>query len=353
MVFKRQFFEYLSMMIGVIMNEVWMTNGDKSFIMRGIEGKTEWDMVRYPYKTVYGLPKSLQCSESVYHQFNKCEKSSHREWKVTIDEYFYETKQFCCFVWHTMACEIEIAAKCNRNYSQQIETSTRKSFTSMCDKIGSSQRSWNCLWTEDMISTIGVVVTAITIFLIAVVVYIGCRNNRENAKFKAQGKLAEQMNITSKTTTADTGAPTNVRTLQSNEIPERFEYSSSPSRYSSSSSSSPTQSRYEHSIPQPDNKKQFYRKFAARYSNYETSSSSSSDNSPTTSPPVTKKIKRSIPLETTTTTTTDNQSQQQQSDQISINLVKDPTNTNKNLTNLTNIIVNLDKIDIDPNVKMP
>ena len=78
-----------------------------------------------------------------------------------------------------MACEIEIAAKCNRNYSQQIETSTRKSFTSMCDKIGSSQRSWNCLWTEDMISTIGVVVTAITIFLIAVVVYIGCQNNRE------------------------------------------------------------------------------------------------------------------------------------------------------------------------------
>ena len=76
-------------MIGVIitMNDVWMTNGDKSFMMRGIEGQTEWDMVRYPYKTVYGLPKSLQCSESVYHQFNKCEKSSHRKWKVTIDEY--------------------------------------------------------------------------------------------------------------------------------------------------------------------------------------------------------------------------------------------------------------------------
>ena len=77
------------LMIGVIiiLNDVWMANGDKSFIMRGIEDKTEWDMVRYPYKSVYGLPKSLQCSESVYHQFNECEKSSHREWKVTIDGY--------------------------------------------------------------------------------------------------------------------------------------------------------------------------------------------------------------------------------------------------------------------------
>ena len=119
---------------------------------------------------------------------------------------------------------------------------------------------------------------------------------------------------------------------------------------SSSASSSPTQSRYE---PRSENKRQFYRKFAGQQLKFETSSSS--DNSPASSPQVARKKKRSIPLETTTTTT-DNQSQQQQpsqSDQISINLVKDPTNTNKNLTNLTNIIVNLDKINIDPNVKMP
>lgn len=77
----------LVLIIIINLNNMWMVNGDKSFLMRGIEGKTEWDMVRYPYKSVYGLPKSLQCSESVYHQFNECEKSSHRKWKVTIDEY--------------------------------------------------------------------------------------------------------------------------------------------------------------------------------------------------------------------------------------------------------------------------
>ncbi|XP_027204627.2 uncharacterized protein LOC113798310 [Dermatophagoides pteronyssinus] len=175
----------------------------------------DYDTVRFAYKPVYGLPKSLQCSESVYHKFNECEISSHREWKIWINEYFYETKEFCCFVWQAMACEIEIAAKCNRNYSQQIETSTRKSFTSMCDKIGSSQRSWSCWWTEDMKSTIGLVVTAITIFLIVVGVYIGCRQYRANAKLKEQAKIGKKLNIPMKKLTAE---DTGLSTIHSSEI---------------------------------------------------------------------------------------------------------------------------------------
>nr|XP_027204652.1 uncharacterized protein LOC113798331 [Dermatophagoides pteronyssinus] len=185
------------LMIGVIiiLNDVWMANGDKSFIMRGIEDQTEWDMVRYPYKSVYGLPKSLQCSDTIQHQFNECEKSSHRKWKVTIDEYFYETKEFCCFVWDAMACEIEIAAKCNRNYSQQIETNTRQLFTSVCDKIRSSQRSWNCFWTEDMKIIAGVVVTVITVLLVVVGAYIGCRQYRANAKLKKQAEIDKKIKL--------------------------------------------------------------------------------------------------------------------------------------------------------------
>ena len=77
-----------------------------------------------------------------------------------------------------MACEIEKAAKCNQNYSQQIETKTRQLFTSVCDKISSSQRSWNCFWTDDMIIIAGVVATVITVLLIVVGAYIGCRQYR-------------------------------------------------------------------------------------------------------------------------------------------------------------------------------
>ncbi|KAH9421305.1 hypothetical protein DERP_013754 [Dermatophagoides pteronyssinus] len=59
-------------------------NDVKSIIL---QGNNQSDTVRFQYKPVYGLSKSLQCNESIYSQFNECEKSSHREWKVTIDEY--------------------------------------------------------------------------------------------------------------------------------------------------------------------------------------------------------------------------------------------------------------------------
>ena len=74
-------------MFVVIVALVWMVNGGKSIILRDMNNQTELDTVRFQYKSVYGLPKSLECSESVYHQFNECEKSSQDEWKVTIDEY--------------------------------------------------------------------------------------------------------------------------------------------------------------------------------------------------------------------------------------------------------------------------
>ena len=78
-----------------------------------------------------------------------------------------------------MACEIEKAAKCNQNYSQQIETNTRKLFTSVCDKISSTQDSWNCWWTEERLinaaKVIGIVITVVIIVSIVVGAFFGCR----------------------------------------------------------------------------------------------------------------------------------------------------------------------------------
>ena len=77
-----------------------------------------------------------------------------------------------------MDCEIETAAKCNQNYSQQIETNTRQLYTSVCDKISSTQQSWKCWWTDEKIIIAGVVATLITVALIAFGVYRGCRQYR-------------------------------------------------------------------------------------------------------------------------------------------------------------------------------
>nr|XP_027202625.1 uncharacterized protein LOC113796533 isoform X2 [Dermatophagoides pteronyssinus] len=191
---QRLFSHLLLMMMFVVVN-VWMVNGDDSLIVFDMnDDQIEFDTVRFAYKSVYGLPKSLQCSESVYHQFNECEKSSHREWKVTIDEYFYETKQFCCFIWCAMACELTVAAKCNQNYSQQIETNTRKLFTSVCDKISSTQDSWNCWWTEERqinaAKVLGIIILSVLFISIVVGAFFGCRKYLANAKLK---KIAKQI----------------------------------------------------------------------------------------------------------------------------------------------------------------
>ena len=59
---------------------------DKSFIVRG-NNVTEWDSVRYPYKSLYGISKRLKCDGSIHQQFNECERTAHHTWQVTIDDY--------------------------------------------------------------------------------------------------------------------------------------------------------------------------------------------------------------------------------------------------------------------------
>nr|XP_027200826.1 mucin-5AC-like [Dermatophagoides pteronyssinus] len=177
----------------LMMNIVVMIDGSRSFILHGYNpNQTEWFTIRYPYKNIYGLPNSLNCHQSIYEEFDECEQSSHKDWQITIDEYFYETKKFCCFIWQTMDCEIDKAKKCNQIYSLEIEFNTRKTYQTFCDHIGYSHGSWTCWWTENRIitvsSVIGAALVILTIFCIAYGFYK--YNNR------SKNKVDEQMNFT-------------------------------------------------------------------------------------------------------------------------------------------------------------
>nr|XP_027196948.1 uncharacterized protein LOC113791378 [Dermatophagoides pteronyssinus] len=110
---------------------------------------TEWYLKIFPYKSVYGLPLSLNCSELIYDRFYRCENSSRFQWHITNDDYFYMTKKFCCFVWNTMICEQNVAAECSNEYSKKLETNKKESFEIVCDYIGSTYQSWSCWWTKD------------------------------------------------------------------------------------------------------------------------------------------------------------------------------------------------------------
>ncbi|KAH9421300.1 hypothetical protein DERP_013749 [Dermatophagoides pteronyssinus] len=68
---------------------IWMANNDgvKSIIIHRINNRTKSDLIRFPYKSVYGLPRLFHCREGIYHRFYQCEQVSHQKWNITIDDY--------------------------------------------------------------------------------------------------------------------------------------------------------------------------------------------------------------------------------------------------------------------------
>ncbi|XP_075681191.1 uncharacterized protein LOC142646371 [Dermatophagoides pteronyssinus] len=160
----------------ITMNKWCIAN---SFIVHGSQNnQTEW--VRYPYKSVYGLPNSLNCSESITDRFYECEKSSHDSWKISVDEYFYETKKFCCFIWQTMNCELIVAAECNEQYSKKIESNTRDTFKKVCDQVIGTNYGWHCWFTENRIVWAGIIAGAILLFITVVCVFVGLKIHNNN-----------------------------------------------------------------------------------------------------------------------------------------------------------------------------
>nr|XP_046912348.1 uncharacterized protein LOC124493324 [Dermatophagoides farinae] len=146
----------------------------KSIIVRG-NNETEWHSIRYPYKSVYGLYERLKCDGSIHERFHECERSAHHSWVITIDDYFYESKKFCCFIWQTLDCEIGVSGECDKEYSKKLETSTEESYKSMCDRVGSARGSTSCWLTQDRQETIAWIVGIIIFILTLVCACLGIR----------------------------------------------------------------------------------------------------------------------------------------------------------------------------------
>ncbi|KAH9413162.1 hypothetical protein DERP_006848 [Dermatophagoides pteronyssinus] len=152
--------------------------------------ETEWLIIRFPYKSVYGIPNSLNCSESIRNQFYRCEIVSQHEWEINIDHYFYETKDFCCFVWSTLDCEFNAAAECNQEYSKKLKSNTLETFTPICNRVGSTPGSLSCWLTTERKIYIGIAFAVITVAIIicSLILYRINRNVSQllNTKAKQQ-----------------------------------------------------------------------------------------------------------------------------------------------------------------------
>ena len=83
---KQIFSNFLMMTIFMTIVAKIVLADDKSFIVHG-NNVTEWQSIRYAYKSPYGLSNRLKCDGSIHQQFNECERTAHHTWQVTIDDY--------------------------------------------------------------------------------------------------------------------------------------------------------------------------------------------------------------------------------------------------------------------------
>ncbi|XP_075588268.1 uncharacterized protein LOC124493678 isoform X5 [Dermatophagoides farinae] len=152
---------------------------NKSFIVRG-NNVTEWQSIRYAYKSPYGLSNRLKCDGSIHQQFNECERTAHHTWQVTIDDYFYQSKKFCCFIWQTLDCERDVAAKCSVDYAKKLEANAEQSYKSMCDVVGSARDSWTCWFTGERTDTILWIIGIVLLILATICACMGIRLYNSN-----------------------------------------------------------------------------------------------------------------------------------------------------------------------------
>ncbi|XP_075681107.1 uncharacterized protein LOC113791250 [Dermatophagoides pteronyssinus] len=155
---KRLFSQLL--IIIMTMNNVCVNNGSHmhySFFTNATNTQMRTKSSQsFPYKSVYGLPISLNCSKSIHLQFSQCEISFRDKWFITNDELFYQTRKFCCFVWDTLNCEINIAIQCSYEYSQKLEKNTLETFTTFCEQAGYKPFSFFCDWAIGTLVAAGV-----------------------------------------------------------------------------------------------------------------------------------------------------------------------------------------------------
>ncbi|KAH7638871.1 hypothetical protein HUG17_2904 [Dermatophagoides farinae] len=157
------------------------------------------NMTGFPYKPIYGLPDHLNCAHELRKEFYECENYAKQSWLITLDEYFYPTQKFCCFVWQQMECEIPVARKCQQQqYSELIEQKTLQMFEQICQSKSFGRSSFFCWFTEDR-KDICIIVAIALILMMIVGCIIGCITKRFNSSNIVGGKNLEKIGFPVKT----------------------------------------------------------------------------------------------------------------------------------------------------------
>ncbi|KAH9424661.1 hypothetical protein DERP_013890, partial [Dermatophagoides pteronyssinus] len=129
----------------------------------------------YPYKPVSVLPEEY-CDEDSLQAFTLCRIRASQYWGTEIEDYFTISKEFCCFAYGQLVCELKAVQQCQRssndflkldNFSRMLDTTTRQTIEPFCDPFNLGEISYSCFFnTGDLIKFgVGLLITGLMVAL--------------------------------------------------------------------------------------------------------------------------------------------------------------------------------------------
>ncbi|KAH9420871.1 hypothetical protein DERP_001305 [Dermatophagoides pteronyssinus] len=102
-----------------------------------------YDRIMIPYKSLYGFPD--KCSKIIEYKevtenelrekYRNCQMNFLEKWQITMNQYYTESLNFCCFVYEVLECESKVLSECDLDYSDRNERETRRLFDKSCQPI--------------------------------------------------------------------------------------------------------------------------------------------------------------------------------------------------------------------------
>ncbi|OTF81824.1 hypothetical protein BLA29_001028 [Euroglyphus maynei] len=113
-----------------------------------------------------------RCTIDQREQFDRCQPDARYDWDIQETDYvsnlFTDSRKFCCFVWDTLNCEVNIAERCDSNYAAQLSYETEQAYGAMCEYYYRHSPLCFLRWWSALLIVIGLIAV---IALIAFIIY--------------------------------------------------------------------------------------------------------------------------------------------------------------------------------------
>ncbi|KAH9422221.1 hypothetical protein DERP_002517 [Dermatophagoides pteronyssinus] len=107
-------------------------------VAKNVHDEMSNDRIMIPYKSVYGAPRKCKLTsdhKTTEEKYRKCQINAIDKWKITLQHYYTESWDFCCFVYDVLKCETKVLSECDPDYSDRNDKETRLLFDKSCQPI--------------------------------------------------------------------------------------------------------------------------------------------------------------------------------------------------------------------------